>query len=239
MMRKIAAFIRNEMYGWKKWELVWLLVACLSILGLSIYWGDTLIGIVSAVTGVICVVCTGKGKLSAYIFGAVNTALYAYISFSAQYYGETMLNALYYFPLQFYGFYVWNKNMREETKEVKKRSMSKKNFCLLALLVAAATLGYGMVLQSMGGSLPYVDAFSTVVSVVAMIVSIKMFAEQWLLWIAVDTVTVFMWGYAYFIQGSESIATLLMWTVYLLNAVFMYIKWKREAAALRGTCNEL
>lgn len=239
MKRQIAAFMKNEIYGWKKRECIWLLIACFTILGLSIYWGDGLIGIISAVTGVICVVCTGKGKLSAYLFGAVNTALYAYISFTANYYGEVMLNALYYFPLQFYGFYVWSQNMREETKEVKKRCMSRRNFFLLVLLVAVATIGYGTVLKNMGGNLPYVDGFSTVVSIFAMAVSIKMYSEQWLLWIAVDVVTVFMWGYAFFFKSSESIATLLMWMIYLLNAIFMYIKWKKEAAAYGDEDNEI
>lgn len=32
---------------------------------------DSVIGIISATTGVACVVCTGKGKLSAYLFGLI------------------------------------------------------------------------------------------------------------------------------------------------------------------------
>ena len=55
-----------------------------------------------------------------------------------------------------------------------------------------------------------------------------MLPRQWLLWIIVDTVTVIMWGVA-FINGSESIATLIMWIVYLGNAVIMYGKWMKEA----------
>lgn len=80
--------------------------ACTIITSLSIYWQDTIMGIVSATTGVACVVCTGKGKLSAYIFGLVNCVLYAIISYNANLYGETMLNALYYIPMQFVGFYI-------------------------------------------------------------------------------------------------------------------------------------
>ena len=72
-------FIKNEIEGWKKLEVTWLLIACAVIVGLSIYWDDTVMGIISSTTGVVCVVCTGKGKLSAYIFGLVNTVLYAVI----------------------------------------------------------------------------------------------------------------------------------------------------------------
>ena len=119
----VKRIIENELKGWKKLEVFWLLIACTVICGLSIYWKDSFMGIISATTGVACVVCTGKGKLSAYIFGLVNCILYALISYKAHLYGETMLNALYYVPMQFIGFYIWNKNMNEETHEVKKIHM--------------------------------------------------------------------------------------------------------------------
>lgn len=225
---KIKETIKNEFKGWKLWEVSWLVLACAVIAGLSIYWKDTTMGIISATTGVACVICTGKGKLSAYVFGAVNTLLYAIIAYHAKYYGEVMLNALYYFPMQFYGFYVWSKHMDNETHEVEKRKMKTKGRWILAAVVVLATGIYGFVLQKMGGNLPYVDALSTVVSVVAMIISIKMYMEQWMLWIVVDVVTVIMWGVA-FANGNDSIATLLMWIVYLGNAVIMFFKWKKGA----------
>jgi nicotinamide mononucleotide transporter len=106
---KIKSLLKDEISGWKIGEILWLLVASLVIFGLSIYWKDNLMGIVSAVTGVICVICTGKGKLSAYLFGLVNCVLYAIISYKARLYGETMLNIIYYVPMQFVGFYIWSK----------------------------------------------------------------------------------------------------------------------------------
>ena len=144
---KIKEIIKEELAGWKKLEVAWLLIACAVITGLSIYWQDTLMGIISATTGVACVVCTGKGKLSAYVFGLVNCVLYAIISYKAHLYGETMLNALYYVPMQFIGFYIWSKNMNKETHEVKKIHMknSTRIFWLLAMVVA--TIVYGFILK--------------------------------------------------------------------------------------------
>ncbi len=227
-MSKIRSFFREELAGWKAPEIAWLGIACLVILCLSIYWHDTWYGIVSAVTGVACVVCTGKGKLSAYIYGTINVLLYAFISFQAHYYGEVMLNLIYYFPMEFYGFYVWSKYMDSETHEVEKRLMKPMGFLILILADAAGTFFYGLVLQKLGGSLPFVDAFTTVSSVAAMILSVFMYAEQWLLWIIIDVVTIYLWGVA-FAGGSDTIATLLMWVVYLINAVIMFVRWYREA----------
>ena len=218
------------MKNWNKFEIAWLLVATIVITGLSIYWGDNAIGIISALTGVWCVICTGKGVLSAYVFGLINCFLYGWISYQAAYYGETMLNWIYYVPMQFYGFYVWKKNMNQETGEVIKRHMTNKGRVLMIMSILAGTLIYGLVLKALNGTLPFVDSLSTVASVIAMIVSVKRYSEQWWIWIFVNVVTVFMWGYAY-ANGSESIATLMMWIVYLLNSIIMCIKWEKEASS--------
>lgn len=225
---KIKEFIKNELSGWKKLEVLWLLSACVIITGLSIYWKDTVMGIISATTGVACVVLTGKGKLSAYIFGLVNCVLYAIIAYNAKLYGETMLNAIYYVPMQFVGFYVWNKNMNNENHEVKKIHMKNKTRLLWAIAMVVGTVIYGLILKAMGDAMPFVDSFTTVSSVIAMIVSVKMFAEQWWIWILVDIFSVYMW-WCNFAAGSDNLATLLMWVVYLGNAIIMCVKWEKEA----------
>lgn len=227
-MYMIKKFLKSEIESWKKWEVAWLLIACAIITGLSLYWGDNLMGITSSITGVACVVCTGKGKLSAYIFGLVNSVLYAVISYQAALYGETMLNALYYVPMQFVGFYVWNKHMDEGTKEVKKRHMKWSHRFVLFAIIAVATFVYGIVLKQLGDAMPFVDSFTTVSSVVAMIISIRMFAEQWWIWVAVNVFSVYMW-WCNFSAGSDNMATLLMWVVYLGNAIIMLVKWEKEA----------
>lgn len=227
-------FIKNELSGWKKLEAFWLALACMAIVGLSVYWGDSLMGIVSATTGVACVVCTGKGKLSAYIFGLVNCVLYAIISYEAALYGETMLNAIYYIPMQFVGFYTWKKNMNTETHEVNKRHMKNQHRVVLLICMVVATYGYGLLLQHLGDAMPFVDSFTTVSSVIAMIISVRMFAEQWWIWVAVDVFSVYMW-WCDFSAGSDNMATMLMWIVYLGNAIIMLVKWEKEA----GNANKL
>lgn len=222
-------FIQNELSGWKRAEVFWLLAACVVIAGLSVYWGDSLMGIISATTGVACVVCTGKGKLSAYLFGLINCVLYAIIAYKATLYGETMLNAIYYIPMQFVGFYTWKRNMNAETHEVNKRHMKNWHRLIMLLSIIAATYVYGLLLQYLGDAMPFVDSFTTVSSVVAMIISVRMFAEQWWIWVAVDVFSVYMW-WCDFRTGSDNMATLLMWVVYLGNAVIMLVKWEREAA---------
>ena len=237
-MRKVRTWLQNEISGWKKWEVVWLITACAIIVALSIYWQDTWMGILSATTGAACVICTGKGKLSAYVFGLVNSVLYAIISYQAALYGETMLNALYYVPMQFVGFYTWSRHMNTETNEVIKKNMKWTGRLMMTAFILAGTIGYGLLLRAMGDAMPFVDAFTTVTSVAAMLISVKMFAEQWWIWVVVDIVSVYMW-FQSFLQGQEYIATLIMWLVYLVNAVIMLVKWEREAKRNERDAHEI
>lgn len=227
MREKMQKYVKSELTGWKKMEVAWLAIASAVILALSIYWKDSMIGIMSALTGVWCVILTGKGKRSSFIFGTINVLFYAYIAFGAKYYGEVMLNLIYYFPMNFVGWFAWNKHMNEENGEVIKSSLPRKKGIILYVCTAVAIFLYGLMLRALNGNLPFVDSMSTVVSVVAQILSVKRLTEQWVLWIVVDVVTVIMWA-VNFANGGESIATLLMWSIYLLNAIIMYIRWKRE-----------
>lgn len=198
------------------------------ITALSVHWGDDALGITMALTGVLCVILTGKGKMSCYLFGLVNTVLYAWIAFEARYYGEVMLNACYYVPMQFVGWFMWKKHMDGKTKEVEKTRLTVSRQILLLVLSAVSIYGYGLVLKRLGGTLPFIDSMSTCLSVLAMLLSVRRLMEQWIVWIVVDVVTVFMW-FADYQKGGTDIATLLMWCIYLLNAMFMFVKWFRES----------
>ena len=230
MKQKAGQFLKSELTGWKALDLAWLAAATAVILGLSLYWKDSPVSLWAALTGVWCVILTGKGKRSSFLFGTVNVVFYAMISFQARYYGEVMLNILYYLPMNFVGWFAWKKHMNEETGEVVKRRLPRNRRVWVYGLTAAAILLYGLVLKALGGNLPYVDSMSTVVSVTAQILSVKRLTEQWVLWIVVDVVTVVMWGIN-FAQGGATVATLAMWSVYLINAVIMYIRWNREGRA--------
>lgn len=222
---------KNEFRGWKFIEVLWLTIATLTILGLSIYWHETPIGIISAVTGVICVVLTGKGKLSCYAFGVINCIAYAYMAYHAKFYGDFIENAFYYLPMQFVGFMAWKKHMSKESSEVIAERMTNKTRLIYLIGIITGTYVYGQFLIKLGGNLPYLDAVTNVMSVVAMILTVKRYAEQWFLWIIIDIITVAMW-YTAFVQNQESIATLVMWMVYLINAIIMFVRWYNTSKKL-------
>ncbi len=226
-MTKWKSYIRSELTGWKPFDIAWLALTTAVILGLSLYWRDSWVGILSAVTGVWCVVLTGMGKRSTFIFGMVNVVAYIFVSYKAQYYGEVMLNLLYYVPMNVVGWFAWKKHMDEKTGQVKKRGLNAKKSLGMYVLTAVGIVLYGFILKVLGGNLPFVDSMSTVIAVVAQILSTRRLKEQWVLWIVVDAVSIVLWGIN-FARGQENISMLLMWSIYLLNAIIMLIRWNRE-----------
>lgn len=224
---KIKSFIKNELLGWKIHEIIWIIISCILIISLSVYLNDNIIGIISSLTGIMYTICAGKGKLSAYIFGVVNCTLYAFISYKAGLYGETMLNALYYFPMQFIGFFIWSKNINEETHEVNKFHMKNRERIITVILIIVLTYIYGLILSHFGDSLPFWDSFTTTASVIAIIISIKMYSEQWWIWFAVNSASIYMWWINFTVQ-KDNIATLIMWALYLINGIILGIKWELE-----------
>ena len=227
-MKSLKTIIKQELTGWKKWQVLWLAFAIITILGVSIQQGDTWIGIIASVTGVICVVLCGMGRVSNYLYGTINVILYAYIAWKAKYYGDVMLNLLYYLPTNFIGWAAWNKHINAETNVVYKKRMTVKQDIMLTIISIVSVAAYAYILRLLGGNLPIVDSMSTVFSVIAQILMIKRFMEQWVIWIVVDVVSVIMWIAALSTEGA-SIAVLLMWAVYLANAVIMFVKWYRES----------
>lgn len=232
-MNNIKQAIKRELTGWKMWQVVWLVFTNIVILGVSISQGDTWIGIAASVTGVFCVVLCGMGRVSNYFFGTINVILYAYIAWKAKYYGDVMLNLAYYFPTNILGWVLWNKNINKETNAVYTKRMTIKQDVLLAIISVVSVYGYAYILKMLGGNLPLVDSMSTVFSVIAQILMIKRFTEQWIIWIVVDAVSVIMWVVALPKEGG-SIAVLLMWSVYLINAIIMFVKWYRESKQLEN-----
>ena len=176
-----------------------------------------LIGSITAVTGVLCVVLVAKGNIWNYFFGLINVSLYAYVSFKATAYGDAALNALYYLPMQFVGYFAWRK--RIDDVQVKARRLSSNQRILVAAVCIALTIGLGFILRACGDGQPFKDSTTTVLSIVAQALMAMAFMEQWVLWIMTNLISIAMWV-IFAVQGKHHAAVMvLMWSFYLMNSI--------------------
>jgi len=215
---------------WNLWEWCWIVITSFTAIWLGQHWGsgdwNTVLSIFTCLTGLWCVILVAKGRIFNYYLGIVNVIGYAWISYQYQLYGEVMLNAMYFLPMQFVGLYIWTKNKNYKIKDAVKITVMDNQLRLIyGLLSSISIIIYGMILDIMGDPLPFLDSASTVLSIIAMVLMAWRYMEQWILWIVVDVVSIIMWWMVIGEKGTNDIAILVMWSAYLINAVYGFYMW--------------
>lgn len=245
-MQKLKSLLHEELSGWKAFDVIWLVLLCAIITTVTLLTTDTqgfiashpdtalsvsairtcvICSIIAAILGVINVVLGGKGKLSNYFFGLISAVLMIYINFMVKNYG-IMAVSVYNFVMQFVGFFKWSKNMNKSTHEVNKCHMTKKERIIYFSILTVATIVLGLIFRQLPNeNRPFIDAFITSAQVLSMILMVKMFAEQWWLWIVINIASIYL-----FLTSREvTFALALMYMVYFVNSIVMCIKWEKEA----------
>jgi nicotinamide mononucleotide transporter len=220
------AYSRLESYfdDWTAFEKVWL--SLFTLIGFIVWntWNGTVIGLVALLTGMITVVLVAKGDIWNYAFGVVNVLLYGWIAWQSNLYGEVMLNWLFYLPLQGIGFYLWSQNMDDGVVNVKSFSI-RQRIGIYVGSVGAIGL-YGLFLKWLNGNLPFVDATSTVLSVIAQLLMVARSKDQWPIWMLINAVSIYIWVKTY-IRTGAGVNMITMWTSYLVNSVYGWWKWNK------------
>lgn len=182
----------------------------------------TPIDIISLVSGClgICSVClTAQGRITAFAFGFAQVFTYTYICLRAHLYGEVAIN-IYYFITMVYGVYLWRRRMSPTTQRVVTRQLSWRVWFLLIIAIAASSVAIGYVLACFTDDpTPYMDSFTTVVALVAQVLMILAYRDQWFLWFAVDIVSVVMWIYV----GNYCMAA--QYAFWCCNCIYGYVRW--------------
>lgn len=190
-----------------------------------------LIGSIAAITGVVCVVLVAKGNIFNYLFGVINVSLYAIISYKAQLYGDAALNALYYFPMQFIGWYSWIYRRKEQDgATVSGRRMTLLQRVALTLFTITSVLVGALILRYYNDPQPLKDSATTVISIIAMFIMVKRYMEQWPLWVAVNIISIIMWSVTWLSGGEHAAIMVIMWVFYLLNSLNGWFTWMKLSA---------
>ena len=240
MKKRISELFVEQFRAWRPTEVAWLVFCLSSVLGLSLYWQDNALGITAALTGMMYTILAGKGKIACFIFGLVNTPLYAYISYKNGFYGDFTLN-IYYFIMMFPGLLAWERNQARTAEEgIVRTSLNFRGRLLLTAGCIIGVLALWGILRFFGGNRPMCDAITNVLSIAAMLLTVRRAIEEWILWIIVDAVEVAMWAKTY-IAGSGNISVLLMWLLFLANGIYLLSLWIRIArkTAVESSAKEM
>lgn len=244
-MQNFKALVKEELSGWKPFDIIWLVTVCAVITTVALLTSNAegflennptlsanavkacvICSIVAAIIGVINVVLGGKGKLSNYFFGIISACLMIYINLTIKNYG-IMLVSVYNLIMQFIGFRAWSKNMNSATHEVKKIHMKGSKRFLYMGIITAVTIALGFTMRYFNDAHPFIDAFITASQIIAMIMMVRMYSEQWWLWIVINIASIYL-----FLTSHEvTLSLALMYMIYFVNSIIMCIRWEKEAIA--------
>lgn len=186
------------------------------IYDLDFYWH--IIEGIAVLFSIVYVILAAKENIWCWVAAIISVSLYMYICFFAKMYAEASLQVFYLF-MAFLGYYNWNK--KQHNLEITEWEI-KKHF-LLILIGVFLTFILGFVLSAYTDSkMPLVDSFTTIFSLFATFLVVKKILENWIYWIVIDVVSV----YLYYSRDLKQTACLFI--AYTIIAVFAYFSWLKK-----------
>lgn len=222
-------YIRNFFSDWSIKEKLWLaFVLAFQTGAWFISETPTAFMLIMTLTSSLNLVLGAKGKVAGLYFAIINSAMYAYNCLDIPLYGEVMYNVLYSIPVSATAIFMWKKHTAE-SGEIKFRVMTPKIALITIAVTIVSVLGYSQVLQWMGGNFAFMDSLTTVVSVIASMLYLLRFSEQWLMWVIVNALSIVMWVMVYVSGDKSALLIIIMKAVNLCNSSYGYWNWKRIA----------
>ena len=157
--------------------------------------------------------------------GLVSSAMYTYIFLKAGIYADMGLQ-IYYVIISVYGWFVWI-DMQKEKKNSSATVKSLSKLKLLPIWLLIFTSIVFIVLSQIlvhftDSTVPYIDAFTTALSITATWMLARKIIEHWILWIVVDLVS----SGVYYVKGLY--VTIFLYIVYTIFAVVGYLFWLKS-----------
>lgn len=223
-MKNIKERLSSEfLKGYSLFDRLFLIGMLLLQIIVFILHPDSLIGIISGISGVISVVLCAKGKISFYYIGFIQTISYLFLAWDNRFYGEVIEN-IFYLVTMVWGIFIWQKSLTKTSDGstqviVKKFTISQWILSIIGTTVATIIMGYW--LNSIGSSQPYTDATTNIFAIFAQLLMIKRYKEQWIWWLLIDVLCIKMW----FVAGNWSmVAMYIAWTI---NCIYGWYNWSK------------
>ena len=162
---------------------------------------------------VLYVFFAAKENIWCWFFGAISAILYTYICFNIKLYAETFLQ-LFYLIMAVIGYISWKKT---EVSKINHWSVKKHLILIFLSIIFVFIVGFLLSIRT-DAKMPLVDTFTTVFSVVATILVIKKVLENWLYWIVIDLVSIFL----YFERDLH--LSSILFVIYTIKGYFSWIE---------------
>jgi nicotinamide mononucleotide transporter len=151
----------------------------------------------------------------------VSTAIYVVIFGDVSLYMESALNG-YYMAMAIYGWYQWQRGGSENQGVALSIWTTRQHFMAIGLILLSTVISGYLLTVTTEARLPYIDSFTTWASVVTTVMVARKVLENWLYWIVINSVSIFLY------IDRELYQTAAMFVVYLVLAIIGYFTWRKN-----------
>ena len=183
---------------------------------------DKAVEIAGFLTGLLYLYWEYKANRLLWYAGLVMPCMSMYVYFRAGLYADFGMN-IYYLVMALYGLFAWRRRTGAQNgEELRISHFPLRRLPALVLVTGAVYLLIAWVLiRFTNSTVPWLDAFTTALSMTGTWMLARKYIEQWLAWIAVDAVSFGL----YFYKDIPLYG--ILYLVYTVIAVLGYRKWLR------------
>src|SRR5215207_7294592 len=174
------------------------------------------------VTGALCVYLVVRENVWNFPVGLANSAFFLALFAGARLYGDAALQVVY-IALGFQGWYLWLRGGENRTPLRVERA-PRRLLAGVAAFVAAATVALTFFFRYVNDSAPFLDAFTTALSLGAQYLLNRKAVENWWLWITADVL------YIYLYATRELHLTAVLYIAFLCLCVAGLRSWLRSTS---------
>lgn len=162
-----------------------------------------------------------RASIYLWIAGIVMPAIYLFVYYEAGLYADFGIN-IYYLLAAAYGWVAWKRSAARPARAASTITrLPLKYLPALTGVFGVAFVGIAWILiRFTDSNVPWLDSFTTALSIVAMWMLARKYVEQWGAWVAVNVVCCGLYIY------KDLYFTSFLYGLYAIIAVFGYFKWK-------------
>lgn len=178
--------------------------------------------IVAVVTGLTGVYLLIKNNVWNWIWGAISCLLYGIVFWDQKLFSSFILQAIYFLPMQFYGWYLWTRGTSEKKDDLPITTLTHAERVAWMVATVLISFAWGWIMLTYAhAAAAYLDALNLGASVVAQYLQAKRKLENWWLWLAIDVLSVYLYW------SQKLYFATLFYAVLLVMAYFGAREWVR------------
>lgn len=178
------------------------------------------IEIIGFVTAVLGIYLTAKKNIIAWPILILSSLAYAYFFFEIKLYADSCLQ-FFFVATSIFAWINWKKNIESDQAFVVRKISIKNISGLLLLIVFSGVIIAKLLTKFSDATYAEYDSILFSASIVASILSAKMFLENWYFWIVINLSYIVLYIY------KEAYLTALLYTILVALAVLGLREWKK------------